>query len=509
MNRTMRLLMLAVLAMFAIWLSGCAEAAEEALEEATGLNWDLENCDSSEVNEDGIPECANAPVPDNWTYLFAVYLQDEDQISLMDQDFSVDVSMFEDILNFDEITLQVVFARVDEELDALRYANKVLLADSEIKLDTEAIEKMGPSIGSSGEGWYVCYAATKPFGYITGEVTDCNGNSPADDTVLVTATDGPFFTYARGAGSWALPSLNGKPALVNFDAGDCSGSQDAPVTDTGENPDPKDPGSEPESDNLDDGTDNGELPEGGEDQGTNIVAVGKVKLNEDQPSGGETGSGDRFEFDDGVAAWGNTGDCFAIYNDADDYGLLFPGGTDAGGYFAYISTGSPTQSGLQACTVMRTFNVSGYSKMIVSYDFISQEYQEWVGSAYNDVFTVLIQGETGYVVSRTINGDNNWDPLTPAEGVIGFIADSADAQYNPTSADPYSNGAYMLDGHLVWGGSDGNTPRGENDGGDVMGRVAEYPLPAGATTITVLITVSDVADAIYDSVAAIDYIEFQ
>ena len=39
--------------------------------------------------------------------------------------------------------------------------------------------------------------------------------------------------------------------------------------------------------------------------------------------------------------------------------------------------------------------------------------------------------------------------------------------------------------------------------------MAEYPLPAGATTITVLITVSDVADAIYDSVAAIDYIEFQ
>ena len=502
MSRNLRTMAFILLAFGAIWLAGCSDLAEDALEEATDFNWDLDN------------EEANAPIPENWYFLFAVDLN-EDQAKLIDQDFSVDVSLLADVVDLNQFGLQIVFAKVDKTpngSDGLRYANKVLVADEKIKLDGQSLDLLGPSIGSSGAGWYVCFAATEPVGFITGEVTDCDGNAPPDDTVLVTATDGPFFTFARSEGSWALPSLNGKPAMVNFDAGDCAGATDAPVTDPEANPDPKDPGAEPDGENFDDGTDNGPLPDGTEDEGTNVVLTAKVNLSAFQPEGGEPGDNELgiYEFDDGVASWSNTGDCFNIYNDADDYAFLFPGGTDAGKYFAYISTGSPTQSGLQACTVMRTFTVpEGATKIVVSYDFVSQEYEEWLGSAYNDVLTIQIQGEVGYIEHRTINGDNYWEQLTPAQGDIGFIADSADAQYNPTNANPYSNGPYLLDGHLKWG-SESQTPRGEDDGDDVYGRVAEYDLPANnPPTITVLMTVSDVADAIYDSVLAIDYIAFE
>ena len=167
------------------------------------------------------------------------------------------------------------------------------------------------------------------------------------------------------------------------------------------------------------------------------------------------------------------------------------------GSFAYISTGSPTESGLTACTVMRTFQVGDYSEVAVGYDFLSQEYAEWVGSPYNDIFTIQVQGDTGYIVHRTINGENNWENLTNTD--IGFIGESADAQYNSSP--------YELDGHLVWAG--GSSPRGEDDDLNVTGAEAVYALPDGATTVTILIAISDVADAIYDSVAAIDYIEFR
>ncbi|HPQ70454.1 MAG TPA: choice-of-anchor L domain-containing protein [bacterium] len=479
MSRTIRFISLLTIVLAMFWLAGCEDAAEDALEELTGYDWEL--------SEDEFEDISGVDTPGNWYFMFAVNLG-EDEVEAIDQTFSVDISMFEDVLDLDEIEYQVVFAKAESlpngAGNGLRYANKVLVDDGKIKLDGDTLEKLGPSIGSSGAGWYAAYFSGKPVGYITGTVTDCDGSTPSADDILVTASDGPFFTFAVD-GSWALPSLDDKPAMVNFDAGDCAGSDAGPVTDTEEEENPKDPGTEPPND-----------PFSSDD--TNVVAVGETNLAQDQPGNGTTGTGDRYEFDDAITNWGNTGDCFTIVNDDPDaYGELFPGGTDATGSFAYISTGSPTQSGLQACTVMRTFNVSGYNEVAVGYDFLSQEYAEWVGSPYNDIFTMQVQGDTGYIVHRTINGENNWEDLTNTD--IGFIADSADAAYNTPANE--------LDGHLVWEG--GSSPRGEDDDLNVTGSEAVYALPEGATTITILITISDVADAIYDSVAAIDYIEFR
>lgn len=498
MKRINLLIPFVILALAVFTLAGCEgaeEAAEELLEEWTDYEWEL--------GEGDFEDASGVDTPKNWRFLFAVDLQEQEHVDLIDEDFEVDISKLED-LGFDlgQIDWQVVFAKVGTTPNGdagLRYANKVLVSDGVIKLDGENLEKLGASVGSSGTGWYACYVATEPVGFLTGEVTDCDGNAPSGEKVLVIATDGPFFTYAAANGSWALPSLNGKPAMVNFDAGDCAGSDTGPVTDPEEDPNDKDPGTEPPND-----------PFTSDD--TNVIYTGMTDLTDpnQDPGPGQPGDADRFEFDDGEASWGNTGDCFAIYDDADAYDFLFPGGQDAGKYFAYIATGSPTAANLQSCTVTRTFQVpDGATEVAVAYDFISQEYEEWLGSAYNDIFTVLIQGETGYIIHRTINGEDYWDEIDAADADIGFIADSADAQYNPTSGSPFSNGPYLYDGHLKWEGTPGDSPRGMGDDPDEAYGLAVYPLPDGVPTVTILITVSDVADAIYDTAAILDYIEFR
>jgi hypothetical protein len=450
-----------------------------------------------ELSESQFEDASGVQTPYNWTFLFAVNLTDE-QASLVDNEFSVDLGVLEDAgFELPEIEYQIIMAHVatvdnDPNKPGLRYANKILMDDNAIKLDGQSIEKLGDSVGASGPGWYVAYFSMDAVGFLKGTVTDCNGAVPQGDQVLVNATDGPFWTYASAAdGSWALPSVNDKPAAVNFDAGDCSGQDSAPVTDPEDNPNEKDPGTEPPNDPLDDGT--------------NIIDSGDTNLDEDgNPPPGEPSEGTRFEFDDGAAAWDSTGtgQCFDVIAGDDSYGLLFPGGSDAAQAYGLLSTGWKETAGKQSCTVSRTFTVpEGATTMVVSYDFISQEYPEWVGSPYDDIFTVIIQGEYDYAVHRTINAENDWEDLSGDEGEIGWIEESPDAQYNSP--------AYLFDGHLKWGGTDDNTPRGNNDDNMLYGRVAEYPLPAGVPTITVLITVSDVADAIYDSAGAIDYIEFK
>lgn len=464
---------------FALWfVTGCEDAAEDALEEATGYDWEL--------NEDEFNEETGAETPEDWQFMFAVNLDKAETAELLDQEFSVDLSLLEELgLDFADVTQQVIMAKAATTPGGdvgLRYANKILFKNSKMVLDGESIEKLGASVGSSGAGWYVAYLSLNAVGFVKGTVTDCDGNVPDVDNILVLASDGPFFTFAANDGTWALPSRNGKPAAVNFDAGDCAGSSESPVTDPAEDPNGKDPGSEPSNDPLEDDTnviDDGETDLGGED------GVDPPPLGDEDNLDFETGDG---------SGWSSTGSCFGVYDG--NYGDLFPGGSEQ--YYGFITSGGNNNA---SCTVTRTLTVpAGATKFVVSYNYISQEYIEWLNSAYNDIFTIIIQGETGYVVHRTINDvafEGAWDDLGMP---IGDIASSDDATYN-------DNGA-IFDGQLAWGGSDAETPRGEGDTAGSAGRVAEYAVEEGAT-ITVLITVSDVADQIYDSAAVIDYVQFQ
>ena len=157
----------------------------------------------------------NVDTPDKWTFLFAVNL-DETQAELIDNDFELDISLLESVLDLDEIEYQVVFARVAavEGDNKLRFANKVKVDDQKLMLDNETNDKLGDSVGSSGAGWYACYFAREEFGFLNGTVENCDGQKVAG--VLAVISGGPFFTLTADDGSWALPSLGGKPATVYF-----------------------------------------------------------------------------------------------------------------------------------------------------------------------------------------------------------------------------------------------------------------------------------------------------
>ncbi len=492
--------LLLLFAMLLLAISGCgedsaADAAKKAICNELGLI-----CDEEELGVD---------TPTGWYFLFAKDL-DETQSAAVDQDFEVSIESALEFLGVsgDDLTQMIAFAKVEDVSgygNRLRFANKLKYEDGKIKLDTEALEQLGDSIGSSGAGVYAAYFAKEQNGYISGVTQNCSGD-PAEG-ILATASDGPFFTKTAEDGSWALPTLSGKPATINFSDGeDCQGSTAAPSTDTNEEANPKtdpaqggpDPAEDcggegqepcpvdetPPTDNFSDGTDN-------------VVTEEEVPMEETPP---ETSiSGNRIDFEDGIGDWSHTTTCQFYGVSGDAYPDLFPDGTEAN--YLYASSGGDN---VQSCTLTLTVPVpDGATELEVSYNFLSQEYVEWVGSAFNDMFTVIVQGAPAYLVNRSVNNvatDNDWMDTTSGAAAITGIADSYDAQWN-------DNGA-AFDGMLKWSTSEESNPRGEPENNN-QGKTATVPLPDGFTTVTIIVTVSDVADAIYDSAGIIDWFEFK
>ena len=470
-------ILFAFLGALLIAASGCdvEDAAEDALEDATGYDWDFGNDE------------ANAPNVDDWNFLFAVNLKTDKEAEMVDKDFEVDLSLLKDLVNLDDIDYQVVFAKVAEVdgKNLLRFANKVKVEGSKLKMDGEAKDKYGASVGSAGKGWYACMFAQKSFGFVHGTVTDCDNTQQAG--ILVAASDGPFFTHTSSDGKWAVPSMSQKPATVYFNEedGDCSGSSSDPVTDEDNPKDDNDGDTNPNNDPFDDPDE------------TDSVDAGEDDM---EPTDDEASTEKLYDFEDGtLQGFACTSSCAGVSGDEID--TFFPEGETQ---YLYLTSGGNQNP---SCTCSATFQVpDDVTELAISYDFTSQEWEEWAFSPYNDMFTAIVQGEYDYVINRTVDNvalDEDWADFSLSPG---FIASSDDAQYNPTSTDPHSTGPYNFDGHLKWGSSDSDTPRGSDD--TPKGQEATYPV-TGGSTVTLLLTVSDVGDKIYDSAAVIDYVELR
>ena len=161
-------------------------------------------------------------------------------------------------------------------------------------------------------------------------------------------------------------------------------------------------------------------------------------------------------------------------------------------YLFLSSGGSGRKSSSVYCSVVIPEEATTIE---VSYNFISQEYAEWVGSGFNDIFTVKIDGSPDTILSRTINNagaEQLWEDISAESASVGAIADSNDAGYNSTGR--------VFDGQL------GVNARGakieESSSPYASGDISKH----AGQEVVITLTVADAGDSIFDTAALVDYI---
>jgi hypothetical protein len=230
------------------------------------------------------------------------------------------------------------------------------------------------------------------------------------------------------------------------------------------------------------------------DSSTKGVAAGRDPIDDD------TGALHVVDFENGsLEGWMASFECELYGIDKLGYQELFPDGAEES--YLYVSSGG---NGIGGCSMALNINVpSGATTLEVKYNFLSQEYPEWVGSPYNDTFTVSLKGSPVYTVNRTVNNvasAEDWQAIVDTElaADIAQVGISQDASRNVVA-----NGANKYDGKLKYGETTGR-PADDN-----AGKIATMALPAGQTSVMLIVTVNDVADKIYDSVGVIDWIRIK
>lgn len=129
-----------------------------------------------------------------------------------------------------------------------------------------------------------------------------------------------------------------------------------------------------------------------------------------------------------------------------------------------------------------TLNVPPVAKSwFVDWKFFSEEFPEWVGSQYNDAF-LIEQGSSNF----TINGPNIYAPNNQAHYYGRLITVNGVGPIGVTRANAY-----------------GTTYDGATNMLSTSG-----PVPPGATTITLIFTIMDLGDSIYDSTVFLDNFRF-
>ncbi len=475
----------------------------DELEVITGYPWNLEEGD------------VGAQSPRGWNFLFAINLSQE-YSQLLDGDWAVDFDEVEDRmaivgsslkkegLDLTKIDHQIIMVKVQniEGEIRLRFAAKLTFDGDIMAVDTESAGLLGETAGSLGTGWYAAYYSDAQNAFVTGSAAPCGGVDVSD--ILITADSG-FYTRPTSGGQFTLPAaqqddiyLTGRPLTLFFQSDECMGALTYAVTDTALYPNLKcEIEGVPEDCDTDENV--------AFSDGTVVTAQQFVNLAEDGfeiPAADadcancdfETGDTTGWQY---LAAGGaeTSQGCFGVSDAA--YADLFPDGD--GSRYAWITTGG---EGLQSCAVYRTLTApENVSKLIISYDFATQEYPDYAASAYSDIFTVYILGEYEPLIERGVADQaliqDFVDMPEDAQAIAG-VAESADASYAP--------GGAVFGAHLSYDSS-GDTPRGSYANGN-LGRYVSWPVVPGEE-ITLVLLVSDAGDAYWDSAALIDSVSFE
>lgn len=278
--------------------------------------------------------------------------------------------------------------------------------------------------GITQSGTYV-FLWGNNIGWVSGQVTHKSGGAAVPEAV-VTMSGGYWLCIADSTGHYKLPAWAGNFVVVAFD-----------------------------DQTAEHGEKQGFVPSNGASVVANIqIGETSGQVQSDLTNGG---------FEQGLTGWQSTGAVSA----ASSLGPIKP---YAGSYMGKISSGSGAIGGASSA-LEQTFKVpSGAKKLTVRYNFVSEEYPEFVGSEFNDVFNATLFTPEG---SRQIAFEEvNSAPFKP---VSGIPCGSGDCTWGET-------------GWLV-ATIDVSQWAGTND--------------------TITLTVHDVGDTVYDSIVLLDNITIQ
>jgi len=276
--------------------------------------------------------------------------------------------------------------------------------------------------GVTGSGSY-CFLWAQDVGWVEGQVTNINSGIAVPEAV-VTISGGYWLDIADASGYYSLPAWAGNFIVNAFD--DQTG---------------------------DFGEKQGFMPNDG------ATVLINVEIGESSgPTQSTLINGD---FEDGLTGWVLSGAGEVV----DSFGPILP---YEGSYMALISSGSGAVGG-SSSALEQSFTVPECTnKLTIHYNFISEEYPEYVGSVFNDVMRATLHTPDG---SREI-----------------AFEEVNSANFQPVSGIPCGSG------DCTWG---------QTGWIEASIDVSQW---AGADD-TLTLTVHDVGDTIFDTVVLLDHIE--
>lgn len=278
-----------------------------------------------------------------------------------------------------------------------------------------------PGVTTSGS---YCFLLAQNVGWVEGQVTNINSGIAVPEAV-VTLSGGYWLDIADTSGYYSLPAWAGNFVVNAFD--DQTG---------------------------DFGEKQGFMPYGG---ATVIANVAICESLGDIHSTLING-----DFEDGLTGWVLSGAGDVV----DSFGPILP---YEGSYMAMISSGSGAVGG-SSSALEQSFTVpEGTNTLTIHYNFISEEYPEYVGSVFNDVMRATLHTPDG---SREI-----------------AFEEVNSANFQPVSGIPCGSG------DCTWG---------QTGWIEASIDVSQW----AGTDDTITLTVHDVGDTIYDTVVLLDGITF-
>ncbi|MGP8323663.1 MAG: choice-of-anchor L domain-containing protein [Methanosarcinaceae archaeon] len=278
--------------------------------------------------------------------------------------------------------------------------------------------------GVTGSGSY-CFLWAQYVGWVEGQVTNINSGIAIPEAV-VTISGGYWLDIADTSGYYSLPAWAGNFVVNAFD--DQTG---------------------------DFGEKQGFMPNDG--------ATVLINVEIGESSGPTQSTLINGNFEDGLTGWVLSGAGDVV----DSFGPILP---YEGSYMAMISSGSGAVGG-SSSALEQSFTVpEGANKLTIHYNFISEEYPEYVGSQYNDVMQVTL---------HTPDGSSE----------IAFEEVNS-ANFQPVSGIPCGSG------DCTWG---------QTGWIEASIDVSQW----AGTDDTLTLTVHDVGDTIFDTVVLVDSIQFE